>query len=372
MAGSALRVSANTVWSDGPGIAVGADGIVDANTVHGRNADVEQIGDGIVVEDGFRGPPGHVRVTGNRVSRRGGAGIVLRASVESWTVKQNVVTDAGAGISIDGKGQAHHVSIENNQVIDIAARRRETAAIGIAVTRAESAAVVGNSVRRVGIELVEGRLRVGIAAAAATRLIVAGNVIDEIGPQEYIGVAAGIFVMAPFEQASVTGNDIQHGRREPPAATWFAVLIQGPFKELGSFGFQKAVVPLGDGEQTFVLNKGWAFAVANRAQHVTLSGNSTRSGGRRDGLLVRVGGDVVAEGNQMDHVGFGEPVALRIEARSVSVATNRARGPKAMIVLEVDESSFAALGNITAGGTHLGGAGAGLPQPWDALNPVVV
>jgi hypothetical protein len=81
-----------------------------------------------------------------------------------------------------------------------------------------------------------------------------------------------------------------------------------------------------------------------------------------------VTGDVVAEGNQMERLGRGEPVALRVQARSMTVATNRVRGPKSMIVLEVDEGNFAALGNLASGGTHLGRAGAGLPGPWEPLN----
>jgi len=217
---------------------------------------------------------------------------------------------------------------------------------------------------------VEGRLRAGITVAAVPRLTVTGNVIDGIGPPEYIGTAAGVFVIAPFEQATVSGNHIRYGPKdEPPAATWFAVLIQPPLRQQASFGFLKAVLDL-DG--TYVLfDKFSAFVVPDRNQNVTLSGNATRSGGRGDGLHVLVRGDVVAEGNQMEHIGLGEPVALRVQGRTATVATNRARGREAMIVLEVDERSFAAVGNITTGGTHLGGAGNGLPAPWDALNPMV-
>jgi hypothetical protein len=42
-----------------------------------------------------------------------------------------------------------------------------------------------------------------------------------------------------------------------------------------------------------------------------------------------------------------------------------------MLVLEVQENRFAAVGNLTAGGTHLGGTGGGLPSPWQQLNPTV-
>ena len=42
-----------------------------------------------------------------------------------------------------------------------------------------------------------------------------------------------------------------------------------------------------------------------------------------------------------------------------------------MLVLEVPEDRFAAVANLAAGGTHLGGPGAGLPDPWNPLNPTV-
>ena len=373
--GGSLRVGANTLWVDGPGITVGADASVEGNSVAARRAGAdavvaEGLGDGIVVARGFPGRPGHVRVTGNRVSGRGGAGIVLLTAVQTWTVDHNVVERCGAGVSVDRGGRAESVSIEGNQVIDIVASRGETSVAGIAVANVDDAVLSGNSVRRVGLDLVEGRLRAGITVAAVPRLTVTGNVIDGIGPPEYIGTAAGVFVIAPFEQATVSGNHIRYGPKdEPPAATWFAVLIQPPLRQQASFGFLKAVLDL-DG--TYVLfDKFSAFVVPDRNQNVTLSGNATRSGGRGDGLHVLVRGDVVAEGNQMEHIGLGEPVALRVQGRTATVATNRARGREAMIVLEVDERSFAAVGNITTGGTHLGGAGNGLPAPWDALNPMV-
>ena len=78
--GGAVHISDNVVWSNGPGITIGADGIVDGNTVSGLRAALDQIGDGIVSDTGFPAQPGHVRVTGNRIRNRGGTGIVLRTA----------------------------------------------------------------------------------------------------------------------------------------------------------------------------------------------------------------------------------------------------------------------------------------------------
>ena len=56
---------------------------------------------------------------------------------------------------------------------------------------------------------------------------------------------------------------------------------------------------------------------------------------------------------------------------SVVASANRLRGGKAALVLQTAENRFAAVGNLAPGGTHLGSPGAGLPAPWQALNPNV-
>jgi hypothetical protein len=42
-----------------------------------------------------------------------------------------------------------------------------------------------------------------------------------------------------------------------------------------------------------------------------------------------------------------------------------------MLIIDAQENRFAAVGNLTPAGTHLGGPGAGLPGPWAPLNPIV-
>ena len=78
-----------------------------------------------------------------------------------------------------------------------------------------------------------------------------------------------------------------------------------------------------------------------------------------------------SHGNQCDHAG-GEPAGMLLQGMSASATGNRVRGPeKAMLVLQAPENRFAAVANLAAGGTHLGGPGAGLPSPWADLNPTV-
>ncbi len=80
---------------------------------------------------------------------------------------------------------------------------------------------------------------------------------------------------------------------------------------------------------------------------------------------------MIAEANRTSHLESGESVAMLLRADTMTVGQNRVRGGKGMLVLEASEERFSAVGNLAAGGTHLGSPGAGLPAPWDSLNPTV-
>ena len=138
------RPAARSTWSAtrsrraATGIVVGADATVDSNVVNtARRRDPGT--DGIVVAPGaFAVAPGHVRITGNRVHDRAGTGIALRTPVRTFMVKQNVVTDVGAGIAIEGKGSAERVAVDNNEIFDVAAARGQPhAPFGILLLRAD-------------------------------------------------------------------------------------------------------------------------------------------------------------------------------------------------------------------------------------------
>lgn len=369
--GAVVRVADNLVWARGTGIVVGADGVVDGNTVTTGAEELEEVGAGIVVEEGFPAGPGDVRVTGNRVSRRGGPGIALSSPVRTWTVKQNVVELAASGIVVDDEGSAESLSVDNNHVRDVGPVAGALSTAGIVVARAQSATVSGNSVRRVGTSAVEARVRAGILALGVERLVVATNTVEEVGPQGFVGIAAGILVTSPFEQATLTANDVRARRDgEPVEGNWFAIVVQSSSRSVADLGEGRAVVPLG--EESLVVTGRFAANVSERTQHVTLSANSATGSGLREGVVVRVGGDVVASANQVDHVSSGQPVAASLGGRTVAAATNAVRGPESMLVLEpADEVAFTAVGNVTAGGTHLFGPGNGLPGPWDPLNVTV-
>src|SRR5262249_37732570 len=151
--------------------------------------------------------------------------------LRSCLVKANIIEGCGQGIVFDGKGAADSISIENNQLFDIAATLNEerSAPTAIRVLRARHAEVAGNVVRGVGVQNVQGILRAGIIAAACESVRVAGNEVTQVGPAgPFVGTAAAVQIVRPFQQATVCANTL---RREASAegirSEWSAIAIGG-------------------------------------------------------------------------------------------------------------------------------------------------
>ena len=375
--GGVLAVVGNTVSTTGSGITVGADALVDGNAVNGlggrREGTVAGAGatpgtDGIVVAaGGFTAAPGHVRITGNRVHDRGGVGISLRTAVQTFMVKENVVTRVGAGILIEGNGRAGRVAVDNNEVVDV------SGAAGINLLGAASITVAGNAVLRVAQRLENVTARAGVGVLGVADVRIAENVVDEIGaPGGFLGSAAGIAVIGPFAAASVSDNTSRFGAAAPTPkqGAWIALQIESTAPAGTTVqGDQVMAVPVAGG-QVLVFTGEEPFLVAGALEHSGIASNSLTGGGASPTCLVRIAGDLVAVGNQCDHdVTGGQPAAMLLAARSITATSNRARGERATIVLDVDPKRFAAVANLAGGGTRLGSAT--LPAPWAPLNPQV-
>jgi hypothetical protein len=367
--GGSLDVTSNKILTTGTGITVGPDATAADNTVStfGENRGADGI---VVTEGGFPAPPGHIRITGNRVHDRLGRGIALETPVSTIMVKQNILSDVGAGIVMDAKAVAEHVAIDNNVITRVEGGKATGGSVfGIAIVNAGAATIGTNSVTQVGLENVEGTARVGILALACADVHMAGNRVTDIGRLEgYVGNAAGIAVVGPFERATVAENSVSFSGEisGPKEGTWSAVYIASSLDERGIFG-DKAAVETDKG--AIVINESWAFAVESRGAHSTLSSNTVSGGGRQPTCLVLTHGDLVATANQCSHE--GEIIAMYLGAQSVAASSNRVRGGDSMLVIDTAENRFSAVGNLAAGGTHLGGPGNMLPAPWDVLNPVV-
>jgi hypothetical protein len=365
--GGTLEVARNRIVNDADGIVVGCDATVEANVISGAG---KPAGDGIVVaESDVPVKPGHVRIVANRVHDRGATAIALRTAVRTFMVKQNVVTQAAGGILVEARGRIEHAAIDNNELLDIApGEGGGRSAFGILVMHAESVAVAGNTVARVAQQLREADFRAAIAVAAAGDIRISGNAVDDVGPADgFLGLCVGIVGAGPFHHVIAGDNAVRPTAVPRGDGTWHALLIQSIGQGLIGLGPQKAVVETRSG--ALLVNGAWAAAVAPRREHVTVSANVLEGGGAAPTCLVRAA-DIVADANHCTHL-EGEPRAVVLRAPTMTVSSNRVRGGDSMLILETQENTFAAVGNLAPAGTHLGAVGNGLPGPWQPLNPSV-
>ncbi len=214
-----VDIIGNVIWVRGSsdtsgrlaGIQVGAtDGRIAWNDVTPAEGGEDIAIDGIVLdqvwEEVSATPPGSYHVIGNRVAGVSGNGIAIAGHINSALIKQNAVDDVGGtGIIVSSTGWADHLSVESNEVRNVAPApleasqgdwKPERQASGICLYNAERAEVAGNLVDGVGQGPKEGTHRcVGVQLAAVGSARVSGNQVAAIGPNEFDGEVIGISVL---------------------------------------------------------------------------------------------------------------------------------------------------------------------------------
>ena len=192
----------------------------------------ESVGIGISGEDkdGVAG----CQILGNRVLSVPGHGVYLEGNIASAIIKQNFINKVGGGgIIMEGFSRAQHLSIENNQLLNIApqANAERQSVMGIGLVGTAHAEVVGNTITGVGAVAVQNLLRAGISLTACDSVRIAGNEITDIGPDRFIEDAVGIDLTAPFTRVDVVDNVVrrnQNPQSEASRATvqWYALRIR--------------------------------------------------------------------------------------------------------------------------------------------------
>lgn len=379
--GGTLAVTDNVVGTRGTGIVTGGEARIDGNVVSGLGGqEGPDIGDatshGILVVDGpLKLPPGDLQIAGNRVSDRGGTGIDVRTSIRSGLIVDNVITTVGTGIMLSGRASAEDLRLAGNTVREVTGLRDGAQTVwGIAISGVGALSLLDNTITDVGLDLVDAILRAGVVVGGCRDIRASGNVIDRVGPVEgFVGLSFGLVVTAPFDQALATENTIRfNGLSQPPSeGRWVALLVTPGGQALANTDEplrlgRRHTVALDDGAMVFT--HGWAMRVAQGVEHVTASDNLLTGGSRLATCHLQVNGDLVVDANQVEHLSEEQPIGLFLAGTSITASTNRIRGPRSMAVLVVEENRFSAVGNLAAGGTHLGGPFNGLPGPWDALN----
>jgi hypothetical protein len=372
--GSGFVIADNSLVVGGSGIQAGTGGFtVRGNEISGTAESIELRGDGIAVLPSLSGLRGPTRVEANRVSDVGGRGIVALAPLSSFEITSNVVERALHGIVMDERARADSVSVVHNTVTDVGSRPtdRHDGVIGVRVVGGRRATVESNTVHGVGAAREARGRSIGIDVFACVESRVAGNSVDRVGFAESGGEDIGIAVRGRIRRCQVDGNA---ARRQPvevdtDAPSAFQGLVIGADAhpdEPGSVTLGSYV--LGTGALSFVIGPMIAYAALPDAPaSVIVDANIIGGGAKLPAALVGVGGDVVFTSNHVHQPEETSSAAVRIVARSASVAQNRVRGGRPSGELDVDPKRIAVLGNLTSQPiTNFGGP---LDARWADLNP---
>lgn len=389
--GASMRITDNQFNINGAGISASLDGLwISANKLAAliQRDDRPAAGAGILLRTGLD-PTGsdQCQIVSNQISGFTGAAIAIQSPVRDLIVKLNQIDHCGNGIVIEEETNAETVSIENNHLSDIGGaaegEEQQGFVVGILVSRAVTAAVSGNVLRRIGQQDRRVVLRAGIATATVRRLRVNGNDLTDIGPaDDFVGVAAGILILAPYVDIDVALNHVSRDL-QPPAqaasrAQWWALLIDQPSdNRLVSRAGARAAVRLDD-TRTLVIGDRRPFvetaatitdaagAAVVRAAGTSVLGNVLEARGLTPAVEVTVAGDCLFNDNRCELLLNQSTAAVRLLAGATIVNANRVRGGEVSMQLMSDPKRITVLGNVTTG--PIFSVAGPLGAPWDALN----
>jgi hypothetical protein len=382
--GFRLDISHNEFHVGGNGVVVGTDGTrIQGNDLGGFGRG--ESGDGIVLVPGLdRTGMDHCQILENRIIGVRGHGIVLRAPVRSAMIKQNAIDGVGGGgILMEEQASAEVLSIENNQLLNIAPRTNAggESVVGIRVLRAEQAEVANNTIQGVGLAAVQNASRLGIQIVASTSVQITGNQLINIGPREdFLNYAAGIELFGSFERATVTDNLVRQGeqqRESPGRVQRHALTIKGA--DWGLVAGARGGFIAADNRIGFVLLEARLLGIFDGQLHlfsrdqelVAVRGNMFEVQSDTALVFVVAIGDCSFSENHCSRLLRVSSPVVEMRLRAALIASsNHVRGSGDIgMSFQVDPKQVTAVGNITNGIIQINGATLGMP--WAPLNVIV-
>lgn len=379
MPGSSLRISGNQLSVHSPGIrcATGGAWIGDNKLRATRDGDRILRGAGITLAAGLdKGGVAQAQLLANQIEGFPDAGISIEAPVQDLIAKLNIIGQCGNGIVMAGTAGAGSVSIENNHLRDIGLRGGANtgggpgATVGIGITRAETATVAGNTLRRIGADVGDTKQFVAaIAAFSVLRTRICGNEVMEVGPLDnFGGTVAGISIRAPYDQAEVQHNhverDAQFNNTRSDTA-WFALNIDEPqtggnnlVSRLGRYTAlrvdeRRMLVMFGNKAFVNTVNAAAGVDPATGAAAVlpgasaSVLGNVFIARGRAPAVDVTASGDVLFNDNRCELRANFSTTAVLLNTLVAVVCANRVRGAEDSIHVPDQKALVTAIGNIT-------------------------
>ncbi|MFM0053338.1 DUF6519 domain-containing protein [Caballeronia grimmiae] len=373
--GSCIRVSGNELDVHGAGIRCALSGAWIGENKLRATGDGNRPPQGSAIElaTGLdKGGIDEAQVLANQIEGFADAGIAVSAAVADLIVKLNVIAECGNGIVMTESARADAVSIENNHLRGIGlsgnASTAPGAIVGIGVLRAATASVAGNTLRQVGLNAGEGKQVIaGVASFAVQRARIGGNEIAELGPpDDFGGVAAGITIRAPYEEAEASHNYVERDARFITTASdtaWRALDIDEPqvggnalLSRLGRYTALRV-----DERRTLVLMGSKAFllsvdapvdpetgtALALPGASASVLGNVLIARGRAPAVSIAASGDVLFSDNRCELRGKSGTAAVLLNTPVAVINANRVRGGEESIRVLDPKARVTVIGNIT-------------------------
>ena len=365
--GSAARIERNLVQSAGDGLSCSLDGLwIEGNKLSSSGSRTRSGTVGIDLQPGLdKSGADQCQILSNQLNGYTSAGIVVRSQVRSLIVKLNIIENCGNGIVMLDDAEGAAVAIENNQLQDIGPSGNPSEpvpVVGIGLSRVAQATVAGNSLQRIGAATGNAPLRAGILALGATRLRAFGNQLTELSPpNDFAGLAIGLYVAGPFAQLDVQHNQIERDTvpdDNPGRDSWAALLV-GTLGQVGADGGQLstaqrfgsyASVPF-EGGATLLVNGSKAFVAAASAggSSAGVLGNVFAARGNLPLVLLVADRECLFGDNRCDHRMVGGAASILIQTSLAIVNGNRVRNNTDIALAVRGAKSVVAMGNITSG-----------------------
>lgn len=232
--GGRIQIAENVISAVGTGILIGTSATrLVANDISPMSTPGG--GDGIALAIGLgRSGLRDCEIIGNCITGMAGAGIAVREPIRSAMIKQNIIRQTGAGIVMDGDSAAEMLSVENNQLSEIAMQPGATqpspaaqpVVAAIRVVRVEQLQICGNSIRAVAMNNIRAPVRAAIDIYGCNSVGVRANDILDVGPPEAIGMTAAILVTPPFLSMQIDANVIRRSFNAGNLTSdWYALRI---------------------------------------------------------------------------------------------------------------------------------------------------
>jgi uncharacterized protein DUF6519/parallel beta helix pectate lyase-like protein len=365
-----LDIHGNVVSTSGHGIVISTnetritDNDISASiTLDQAQSRSTSLNAGILLTAGEIGRIDHCQILENRINGMGGLGIGIAANIASAMIKQNIIDGAGlGGIVMEGVASADVLTIENNQISNVAAGFNGQGApllIGIAVINTQQATIAGNTVIGVGLAANSTPAIIGIAVVDSISARIVGNMVYDIAPASAPAggrffFRVGIYVLSAIDRLDILNNDVNRNRasaskRANDMTVWGSLFIQEKFPD----------APIGQGQtittqlNRFTFANGMIWQLPRGPETIAVRGNVFEGYGTRTPIVITSKGACLFGDNRCNFVPAANGVMPIAEITAEAIIANanffQTSPNDKTVLLKPGNGPITVLGNIASG-----------------------